>query len=95
MGKVIVVIVSSRCFLVNIFVGITGTSFTVRFCLTVTIVELLPDTGTVQHSSFLTGGIVTSAGLISIKRGLVYTLSPLSGCYGSVHLSGYSDLVMS
>ncbi|KAF5385442.1 hypothetical protein D9757_005362 [Collybiopsis confluens] len=38
-------------------------------------------TGSFQHSSFLAGGIVTSAGLISVKDGLIHTLSPLSGHY--------------
>ncbi|KAL1951560.1 hypothetical protein VTO73DRAFT_709 [Trametes versicolor] len=37
--------------------------------------------GTFQHSSFLAGGLVTSAGLISVKDGLIHTLSPLSGHY--------------
>lgn len=38
-------------------------------------------TGTFQHSSLLSGGVVTSAGLISVKQGVVHTLSPLSGHY--------------
>ncbi|KAF7347907.1 hypothetical protein MVEN_01548600 [Mycena venus] len=38
-------------------------------------------TGTFQHSSLLSGGVVTSAGLISVKQGIVHTLSPLSGHY--------------
>ncbi|VDB86478.1 unnamed protein product [Peniophora sp. CBMAI 1063] len=37
--------------------------------------------GTFQHSSFLAGGKVTSAGLISVKDGVIHTLSPLSGHY--------------
>ncbi|ESK87256.1 iq calmodulin-binding motif protein [Moniliophthora roreri MCA 2997] len=41
----------------------------------------IKDTGKFQHSTFLGGGLVTSAGLISVKGGLVYTLSPLSGHY--------------
>jgi len=39
------------------------------------------DTGNFQHSSFLAGGLVTSAGLISVKEGVIHTLSPLSGHY--------------
>ncbi|KII93878.1 hypothetical protein PLICRDRAFT_407640 [Plicaturopsis crispa FD-325 SS-3] len=35
----------------------------------------------IYHSSFLSGGIVTSAGLISVKKGTLYTISPLSGHY--------------
>ncbi|KAF7339540.1 hypothetical protein MSAN_02168500 [Mycena sanguinolenta] len=38
-------------------------------------------TGTFQHSSLLSGGVVTSAGLISVHQGVVHTLSPLSGHY--------------
>ncbi|CAK5280496.1 unnamed protein product [Mycena citricolor] len=38
-------------------------------------------TGTFQHSSLLGGGVVTSAGLITVKQGIVYKLSPLSGHY--------------
>ncbi|KAG7099155.1 hypothetical protein E1B28_001026 [Marasmius oreades] len=41
----------------------------------------IKDTGSFQHSSFLAGGLVTSAGLISVKMGLVHNLSPLSGHY--------------
>ncbi|THH33523.1 hypothetical protein EUX98_g664 [Antrodiella citrinella] len=41
----------------------------------------IKDPGTFQHSSFLGGGLVTSAGLISVKDGLIHTLSPLSGHY--------------
>ncbi|KAK1229667.1 hypothetical protein PQX77_007229 [Marasmius sp. AFHP31] len=41
----------------------------------------IKDTGSFQHSSFLAGGLVTSAGLISVKNGMVHTLSPLSGHY--------------
>lgn len=40
--------------------------------------------GTFQHSSFLGGGIVTSAGLISVKGGVIHKLSPLSGHYRCV-----------
>jgi len=38
-------------------------------------------TGTFQHSSLTAGGVVTSAGLISVKDGVIHTLSPLSGHY--------------
>ncbi|KAF7436724.1 hypothetical protein PC9H_003557 [Pleurotus ostreatus] len=41
----------------------------------------IKETGEFQHSSFLGGGLVTSAGLISVKDGLIHTLSPLSGHY--------------
>ncbi|WVF67126.1 hypothetical protein IAT40_001871 [Kwoniella sp. CBS 6097] len=39
--------------------------------------------GTFQHSSFLAGGKVTSAGLIVVKQGLIKSLNPLSGHYRS------------
>lgn len=42
---------------------------------------MIPDPGSFQHSSFLGGGLVTSAGLVSVKGGLIHTLSPLSGHY--------------
>ena len=42
--------------------------------------------GNFQHSSFLAGGLVTSAGLISVKDGLIHTLSPLSGHYRYVRV---------
>ncbi|THV07694.1 hypothetical protein K435DRAFT_265613 [Dendrothele bispora CBS 962.96] len=41
----------------------------------------IKDTGAFQHSSFLGGGLATAAGLISVRNGLVHTLSPLSGHY--------------
>lgn len=41
----------------------------------------LKETGYFQHSSFTSGGLVTSAGLIEVKDGLVTSLSPLSGHY--------------
>ncbi|KAF9076190.1 hypothetical protein BDP27DRAFT_1314037 [Rhodocollybia butyracea] len=41
----------------------------------------IKNTGTFQHSSLTSGGIVTSAGLISVKDGQIHTLSPLSGHY--------------
>lgn len=41
----------------------------------------IKETGLFQHSSFLAGGIVTSAGLISVKNGIIHKLSPLSGHY--------------
>jgi len=39
------------------------------------------ETGNFQHSSFLSGGMVTSAGLIKVKDGQLRRLSPLSGHY--------------
>ncbi|WVQ78707.1 hypothetical protein IAT38_000794 [Cryptococcus sp. DSM 104549] len=39
--------------------------------------------GTFQHSSFLAGGKVTSAGIIVVKQGLIKSLNPLSGHYRS------------
>ncbi|KAJ8462858.1 hypothetical protein ONZ45_g17789 [Pleurotus djamor] len=41
----------------------------------------IKETGGFQHSSLLAGGQVTSAGLITVKEGLIHTLSPLSGHY--------------
>lgn len=41
----------------------------------------IKDQGKFQHSSFLGGGLVTSAGLISVKDGVIHSLSPLSGHY--------------
>lgn len=41
----------------------------------------LKDTGTFQHSSFLGGGLVVSAGLLKVQQGLITKLSPLSGHY--------------
>lgn len=37
--------------------------------------------GVFQHSSFLGGARVTSAGLIKIKQGSIVAISPLSGHY--------------
>ncbi|GJE85711.1 IQ domain-containing protein [Phanerochaete sordida] len=37
--------------------------------------------GMFQHSSLLGGGLVTSAGLISVHEGMIHKLSPLSGHY--------------
>ncbi|ODN76749.1 hypothetical protein L202_05364 [Cryptococcus amylolentus CBS 6039] len=39
--------------------------------------------GTFQHSSFLAGGKVSSAGIIVVKHGLIKSLNPLSGHYRS------------
>ena len=47
----------------------------------VLLYRMVLDTGTFQHSSFLGGGLVSSAGLISVKQGVIHTLSPLSGHY--------------
>ncbi|KAJ8520108.1 hypothetical protein ONZ45_g3000 [Pleurotus djamor] len=41
----------------------------------------IKETGGFQHSSLLAGGQVTSAGLITVKEGIIHTLSPLSGHY--------------
>lgn len=41
----------------------------------------IKDTGTFQHSSFLSGGLVVSAGLLKVHKGLITKLSPLSGHY--------------
>lgn len=41
----------------------------------------IKETGAFQHSSFLAGGQVVSAGLISVRQGLIHKLSPLSGHY--------------
>ncbi|KAG2023584.1 hypothetical protein CC2G_001219 [Coprinopsis cinerea AmutBmut pab1-1] len=41
----------------------------------------IKETGNFQHSSFLAGGLATSAGLIKVKDGQIYNLSPLSGHY--------------
>jgi hypothetical protein len=38
-------------------------------------------TGSFQHSSFLSGGRVSAAGLITVRHGLITSLSPLSGHY--------------
>lgn len=65
--------------LVDIFVGIKGRQKdVVQVCH---LISFSPAPGTFQHSSFLAGGLVTSAGLISVKDGLIHTLSPLSGHY--------------
>jgi len=45
----------------------------------------IKSTGTFQHSSFLSGGRVTCAGLIQCRNGQIQSLSPLSGHYrGSI-----------
>ena len=54
---------------------------TVRPSLGSRLITYYPDTGTFQHSSFLAGGLVVSAGLISVRKGLIHKLSPLSGHY--------------
>lgn len=41
----------------------------------------IKNSGAFQHSSFLQGGRITSAGLIKIKNGRLRSLSPLSGHY--------------
>lgn len=47
----------------------------------------IKQTGKFQHSSFLYGGRVLSAGLLTSKDGLLTSLSPLSGHYraGTAH----------
>lgn len=47
----------------------------------------IKQTGKFQHSSFLYGGRVLSAGLLRAKNGLLTSLSPLSGHYraGTAH----------
>ncbi|THH18927.1 hypothetical protein EW146_g2142 [Bondarzewia mesenterica] len=51
--------------------------------------------GKFQHSSFLAGGLVTSAGLISVKDGIIHTLSPLSGHYRTSidHFRSFLDVL--
>ncbi|KAL5518972.1 hypothetical protein ACEPAH_655 [Sanghuangporus vaninii] len=51
----------------------------------------IKDTGTFQHSSFLAGGLVISAGLISVHKGLIHKLSPLSGHYR--HASSFRHFI--
>jgi hypothetical protein len=41
----------------------------------------IKDTGSFQHSSFTAGGLISSAGLITVKHGRIHKLSPLSGHY--------------
>ncbi|KAF7306850.1 hypothetical protein MIND_00477200 [Mycena indigotica] len=55
----------------------------------------IKQTGTFQHSSLLAGGVVTSAGLISVKMGVVHTLSPLSGHYRTSvdHFHKFTDVL--
>jgi len=54
------------------------------------------ETGSFQHSSFTAGGVVTSAGLISVKQGLIHTLSPLSGHYRAPidHFRTFVDVLL-
>lgn len=63
---------------VNIFVGIK--SIIMTLCQKPYLISTLA-AGAFQHSSFLGGGLVTSAGLISVKDGVIHKLSPLSGHY--------------
>jgi len=53
----------------------------------------IKETGTFQHSSFLGGGVVVSAGLISVKDGVISKLEPLSGHYRTSidHFRGFVD----
>ncbi|KAG8699931.1 hypothetical protein FRC08_005027 [Ceratobasidium sp. 394] len=41
----------------------------------------IKDTGSFQHSSLTAGGLISSAGLITVKSGRIHKLSPLSGHY--------------
>ncbi|KAL5635984.1 hypothetical protein ACGC1H_004704 [Rhizoctonia solani] len=41
----------------------------------------IKETGAFQHSSFTAGGLISSAGLITVKMGRIHKLSPLSGHY--------------
>ncbi|QRW00347.1 hypothetical protein RhiJN_28365 [Ceratobasidium sp. AG-Ba] len=41
----------------------------------------IKETGAFQHSSFTAGGLISSAGLITVKSGRIHKLSPLSGHY--------------
>ncbi len=52
-------------------------------------------TGQFQHSSFLYGGRVLSAGLLKCKDGLLTSLSPLSGHYraGTAHFRHFVSLL--
>lgn len=64
---------------VNIFIGIKSErSVSITPC---THFDVTTAPGAFQHSSFLGGGLVTSAGLISVKDGVIHKLSPLSGHY--------------
>ncbi|KAI5479757.1 hypothetical protein MNV49_003020 [Pseudohyphozyma bogoriensis] len=51
----------------------------------------IKQTGAFQHSSFLFGARVTSAGLIKVSNGKLTSLSPLSGHYraGTVHFKSF------
>lgn len=55
----------------------------------------IKDTGTFQHSSFLAGGLVTSAGLITVREGVIHSLSPLSGHYRTTieHYHQFLDIL--
>jgi len=41
----------------------------------------IKNTGAFQHSSFISGAHVVSAGLLTVHNGLIHKLSPLSGHY--------------
>lgn len=55
----------------------------------------IKETGYFQHSSFTSGGQVTSAGLIEVDNGLVTNLSPLSGHYrtGIDHFKQFLEIM--
>lgn len=49
-------------------------------------------TGSFQHSSFLSGGRVSAAGLITVRHGHIKSLSPLSGHYRT-NISHYKQFL--
>lgn len=55
----------------------------------------IKQTGKFQHSSFLSGGRVLSAGLLKAKEGTLTSLSPLSGHYraGTAHFRHFVQLL--
>ncbi|PIL31683.1 hypothetical protein GSI_06386 [Ganoderma sinense ZZ0214-1] len=67
----------------NSFVGIKGTKDVLRLSTSTETYQhsAFIDSGNFQHPSFLAGGQVRSAGLISVKDRLIHTLSPLSENY--------------
>lgn len=69
----------------NIYVGIKGEFPTFLPPYTPPNVVGSAETGYFQHSSFLAGGMVTSAGLIKVKEGQIRSISPLSGHYRTSH----------
>ncbi|SJL05481.1 uncharacterized protein ARMOST_08849 [Armillaria ostoyae] len=78
----------------NIFIGIKGCLGLATNCHQ-NLVLCIIDTGTFQHSSFLAGGLVTSAGLITVREGVIHSLSPLSGHYRTTieHYHQFLDIL--